>query len=223
MKQLFQFTTVKPSAEVIWNTLSTHEIEPSEGYTDFHKRFVYYCVLQLHQDFKQAKSLVNTQNMTTIIGNLQRLGLDTEYITSIKVPPADLPQWVHPELYIPYYMLKQLSISHESEIWETLFDLSAIQGAHIHMLRVDNDLISESITAYKLWYYGNDIIAEKYPDIFAIDNSLDPRLVFNQADILIDLNRSMYDHLTDSSSRIYDYSHKISIPPFTLGVSDASQ
>jgi hypothetical protein len=90
---------------------------------------------------------------------------------------------------------------------------------------VDNEPISEYITAYKLWYYGNDIITEKYSDIFKIVNidSYIPITIHNSIELITELIKYMYDELIDSDSNIYDYSHKISIPPFILGDPNASQ
>jgi len=231
MKPLFQFTTVKPTAEVIWNTLSTHDsIVATFGYTTDVLKFYMFVVLQLHTDFKSAKELCNNyEARTVLLGRTIKDLLDlppAQSSSSLRVPPADLPQWVSPELYTPYYMLKQLNIEPTSTLWFTLFDrtkkVPTTAEEYQHLL-VDIDPISESITAYKLWYYGNDIIAEKYSDIFAINDDFTPELVSTSADILLSLSQYMYDHLEDSDNHIYDYSSKISIKPFKIGVSDASQ
>lgn len=227
MKPLFQFTTVKPNAEVIWNTLSTHDdIVATTGYTVDEIKFYMFVVLQLRTDFKSAKELCNnyesrTAELKTAMVALLSLPTDQSFI-HLRVPPADLPVWVDPTMYIPYYMLKQLG-DINIEVLARLFNRGSMSNEEMSHITADKDTLDNSITAYKLWYYGNNISTEKYSDIFSIIEVLDPRLVFTQADILIDLNRSMYDYLVDSSSHIYDYSHKILIPPFTLGVTDASQ
>jgi hypothetical protein len=228
MKPLFQFATVAPSAEVIWNTLSDHDITTVTGYTINDIRFYMFLILKLHNDFKVAKELCNNY-MARIhelpITTRSLLSIPTEkIITGLQIPPADLPQWTKPELYIPYYMLKQLFIPHTSEVWYTLFNIE-YPNSHAYSIMVDNEPISEYITAYKLWYYGNDIITEKYSDIFEIVNidSYIPITIHNSIELITELIKYMYDELIDSDSNIYDYSHKISIPPFILGDLDASQ
>jgi hypothetical protein len=143
--------------------------------------------------------------------------------SSLRVPPADLPQWVSPELYTPYYMLKQLG-DIKAELWRTLFDreLYASDNEILH-LQTDLKPISESITEYKLWHYGNDIITDKYFDIFAIQDDFTPDLVRTSADILFSLSQFMYYNLDDADNHIFDYSRKIVIKPFILGVYDAPQ
>ena len=227
MKPLFQFATVAPSAEVIWNTLSDHDITAVAGYTVDEIRFYMFIVLQLRTDFKSAKELCN--NYASRVNELHvatrdLLDLPTaQSSTSLRVPPADLPQRVHPELYVPYYTLKQLG-DINAGLWNTLFNRTGNykreEAAH---LVADLKPISESITAYKLWYYGKDILTKKYSDIFKIDNELDPKLVVTKVEVLININASIYDYLEESDSHIFDYSNKIVIRPFILGVPDAPQ
>jgi hypothetical protein len=146
-------------------------------------------------------------------------------ITSLRIPPKDLPQWVQPELYVPYYMLKQLG-DINAELWNTLFNRTEYYSdEEVEHLVEDLKPISESITAYKLWYYGNDIITEKYSDIFLIVNTDNyiPNTIHSSMELITELIKYMYDELIDSDSHIYYYSTKISIPPFILGGLDASQ
>ncbi len=229
MRLLFQFTTAKPSASVIWANLSNHEIEAVGGYTADQIRFYMFVVLQLRTDFKSAKELCN--NYTSRVNELHvalrnLLNLPTaQSSSSFKFPPVGFTDWVEPELYAPYYMLKQLGVI-KAKLWKTLFDreLYASDNEILH-LHVDLKPLSKSITAYKLWYYGNDIITEKYSDIFEVVNTdgYMPIPIYGKVELISELNKYMYDYLTDSDSHIYDYSHKLSISSFTLGVSDAPQ
>ena len=224
MKPLFQFTTVKPSAEVIWNTLSNHDISATSGYTVDEIRFYMFVVLQLRTDFKSAKELCNNYESRTAelsVATKDLLDL-SELRTALRVPPADLPLWVDHMLYTPYYMLKQLG-DVKGGLWGKLFDRETTAEMEDAHLLADLLPISDSITAYKLWHYGNDIIYEKYSDIFLIDKSLAPRYTVDKLHIEMYLKEDMYDQITDSDSHIYDYSYKIIIPQFTLGDPDASQ
>jgi hypothetical protein len=226
MKPLFQFTTVKPTAEAIWNTLCQHDISATAGYTVDEIRFYMFVVLQLRTDFKSAKELCNnyesrTAELKTAMVDL--LNLDEEQSTKYLRPPqADLPLWVDHMLYIPYYMLKQLGAV-KADLWGKLFDREITNIVEAEHLVVDLQPISESITAYKLWYYGNDIIAEKYSNIFEVDNTCIHLTIYSKVELITVLNEYVLEQITDSDSHIYDYSYKISIPQFTLGVSDASQ
>jgi hypothetical protein len=225
MKPLFQFITVAPSAEVIWNTLYDQDIIPVGGYTTEEIRFYMFIVLTLRTNFKAAKELCNSYE-----SRVNELHIATRDLIdlpigqssrSLRIPPADLPQWVQSELYVPYYMLKQLNIPHTSEVWYKLFK-TEYPDSHVYAIREDNIPISESITLYKLWYYGNDIITEKYNDIFKIDNKLDYKCISTKEEIVKLLDEYLYNDLVNSQTLIYDYSYKITIPPFILGASDAS-
>jgi hypothetical protein len=228
MKPLFQFTTVRPNAEVIWSTLFNHHITATAGHTVDELRFYMFVVLQLREDFKSAKELCNNYESRAHelkIAMVDLLNLDTEQSTKhLRVPPADLPLWVDLDhmLYIPYYMLKQLGLV-RIDLWRRLFDRETVTEMESDHLVTDLLPISESITAYKLWYYGNDIIAEKYSDIFEVDNTCIHLTIYSKVELITVLNEYVLEQITDSDSHIYDYSYKISIPQFTLGVSDASQ
>jgi hypothetical protein len=221
MKQLFQFTTVAPSAEVIWDTLSNQNIIAVAGYTTNEIRFYMFIVLQLHTDFKSAKELCN--NYESRVNELHvttrdLLGLPKgQSSVSLRVPPADLPQWVQPELYAPYYMLKQLG-DINAELWNTLFNRTGYYSdEEVEHLVEDLKPISESITAYKLWYYGSDIITEKYSDIFTIDNSLSANIIQSKLELIKSLNELTYDYLDNvSDSHTFYYSNTIVIRPFSL-------
>jgi hypothetical protein len=224
--EMFKFQTVKPSVVVIWSTLFNHHITATAGHTVDELRFYMFVVLQLRTDFKSAKELCNNYEsrpaeLKTAVVDL--LNLDEEQSTKYLRPPqADLPLWVDHMLYIPYYMLKQLGAV-KAYLWTRLFDRETTTEMEDDHLVADLKPISESITAYKLWYYGNDIIAEKYSDIFAIHDNFVPEMVTSQLDVRRSLGKYMYDYIEDSDNHIFDYSRRISIKPFTLGVSDAPQ
>jgi hypothetical protein len=228
MRPLFQFTTVKPNAEVIWNTLSSHDISATAGYTVDEIRFYMFVVLQLRTDFKSAKELCNnyesrTAELKTAVVDLFNLNTE-QSLRHTRVPPADLPLWVEHMLYIPYYMLKQLG-DINAGLWNTLFDRTGnYSGEEAEHLVADLKPISDSITAYKLWYYGNDIISEKYSDIFLIDEDLSPNTVHGKVELIQSLHELMHDYLDHTTDNdIFDYSNRIISRPFTLGVSNASQ
>jgi len=229
MKPLFQFTTVRPNATTIWETLSKHEIESVGGYTTDQIRFYMYVVLQLRTDFKSAKELCN--NYSSRVSELHvamrdLLDLHTNTSSAIKLPPVGFTDWVESELYTPYYMFKQLNIKPTNTLWFTLFGRvgqSELTHQELEALWADTAPISESITAYKLWHYGNDIIADKYSDIFLIDKNLPHNTIYSMADLHISLNSSVYDHFDIVDDNIYDYSYRITIPPFKIGVSNAPQ
>jgi len=229
MKPLFQFTTVKPPAVTIWETLSNHEIESVGGYTVDQIRFYMYVVLQLRTDFKSAKELCNNYSSKVAelhIAMKDLLGLNTNTSAAIKLPPVGFTNWVVSELYIPYYMFKQLNMRSSDPLWLTLFDRTdsnQISTAELDHIIADNSVIAKYITSYKLWLIGNDIISDKYSDIFAIQDDFTPELVSASVDILFSLSEYMYDHLEDSDNHIFDYSRKIVIKPFKIGVSDAPQ
>jgi hypothetical protein len=226
MKPLFQFTTVKPNAATIWGTLCHHDITATSGYTVDEIRFYMFVVLQLREDFKAAKELCNnyesrTTELYVAVKDLLVLP-SAQPASPLRVPPADLPLWVDHMLYIPYYMMKQLGAV-KADLWGKLFDRETATEMEENHLVGDLRPISKSITAYKLWYYGNDIIAEKYSDIFAIHDNFVPEMVTSQLDVRRSLGKYMYDYLEDSDNHIFDYSRRISIKPFTLGGSDAPQ
>ena len=226
MKPLFKFTTVRPNAATIWGTLSTHEIEPVAGLTVDQIRFMMFVVLQLETHFKLAKDLCNDyHNRTTDLHGTYRVLLNLEDestpVTHLKVPPAGLPDWVGPELYTPYYMLKQLG-DLKIELWRNLFDRTVISTEETDMHLIDLLPISKSITAYKLWYYGNDVITEKYSDIFRLYPQNDPITIHSSAELQHYLIARMHDYLREDNP-IFDYTTIIAIPPFKLGVSDAPQ
>jgi hypothetical protein len=229
MKPLFNFTTIKPSAEVIWNTLSTQDISATSGYTADQLKFYMYVVLQLRTDFKSAKELCNNYESRTSelhVAMRDLLDLNTNTSSAVKLPPVGFTDWVEPELYTPYYMFKQLGIKPTNTLWFTLFGRvgqSEVTHQELESLWSDTDPISESITAYKLWYYGNDIIHEAYSKIFSIDNGLSPNVVLDRIELMRSLVDLVYDYLDNSESHIFDYSSAIVIRPFKLGVSDAPQ
>lgn len=220
-KELFKFTTEKPSAIAIWQTLASADIPPSEGYAGFQIRFIYYCIFQLHTDFKMAKASINKSTGTiTSLDNLAKelLGVAND-TTNLLYPPADLPSWVAPELYIPYYLFKQLRLPVTSDLWIRLFDRTVEQHTKAEAAHIIADLqpITESITQYKLWYYGTDIIHEKYSDIFFIDTDLSPNVIHSKDELIHSLLKSIISIFT------FDYSEKVIIRPFQLKVTDAPQ
>lgn len=225
-KELFKFITEKPSAITIWQTLESVNIEPSEGYTDFQIRFIYYCILKLHIDFKIAKALINKPTGTiTYLDNLAKelLGVAND-TTKLLYPPAGLPSWVTPKLYIPYYLFKQLRLPLTSNRWIRLFDRTVEHPTKAEADHIIADLqpITEYITQYKLWYYGTDIIHEKYSDIFFIDTDLPPNVIHSKDELISSLHDLFLDHL-EVIIFIFDYSEKIIIHPFQLKATDAPQ
>lgn len=225
-KELFKFTTEKPSAFAIWKTLDAVDIEPSEGYTGSQIRFIYYCIFQLHTDFKMAKAYINKSTGTiTSLDNLAKKLLKVSVdFTALIYPPANLPSWVVPELYTPYYLFKQLQLPVTSDLWVKLFDRTIEEHTKAEADSIIADLvpIEESITAYKLWREGDySILHHKFSDIYAITSTSDCVEITDKSEIYDYMEHSISQYLADNP--IYDYSQKILLPQFKLKAPDASQ
>lgn len=225
-KELFQFVNIKPSAVTIWKTLEAADIEPAEGYTNSQIKFMMYVVLQNHSDFKEAKSAINSptstiKNLELLANILFKVSVD---FTALIYPPANLPSWVVPELYTPYYLFKQLQFPVTSDLWTRLFDRTVEQHTKAEADSIIADLapIEESITAYKLWREGDySILHHKFSDIYAITSTSDCVEITDKSEIYDYMEHSISQYLADNP--IYDYSQKILLPQFKLKAPDAPQ
>lgn len=105
--ELFKFTTVRPPAEVIWDTLLKADIKHTNGISLDHSRFAMFCILQLEPDFKKAKQ--SAIHASHIHEAAALIGVTKEQFLSINTNiPTHYPSWVNLSLYQPYYMAKQL-------------------------------------------------------------------------------------------------------------------
>lgn len=227
-KPIFKFSTEKPPAATIWTTVDALTIEPSEGHTDFQIKFIIFCTLQL-TDWNTAKKLVNDYiaSLKVLLPMISALAphLKADF-TALKYPLTGLPIFVEDTLYTPYYLFKQLKFRVSYGLWFSLFDRSDqenITQQEIGIISADLDPTSKSITVYKLWYYGTDIITDRYNDIFTIHNPSEPVEVQTLADVHIYLKTRMIDWLEETPSHIFDYTDKIVLPPFKLRTTDEAQ
>jgi len=219
---LFKFTTTKPSAVEIWETLSRHGFKPDQGYTSDQITFTCYCVFQLI-DFKESKDLVNkyitnTLGLAVLISKLGTV-MPANSIIEIHTPPVNFPHFIDEKLYIPYYMLMQLEITKDSELWLPLFDRKSYTPYEEDYITANLQPITKSITLYKLWNQAPSI--DFIFKAFAIDESRSPAIVEDKKDVENALQKYIQQYLEDTP--IYDYSLPIQIPPFKLRSVDVPQ
>lgn len=219
---LFKFTTTKPSAVEIWNTLYTYDFKPDQGYTTDQIRFICYCLFQLN-DFNTNKKMVNKYldgvgGISTLLTSLS-ISMSTNGVITLKPPPAGFPHFVDESLYIPYYMFMQLSVDVESELWFHLFDRYSIRDIYEQDYIIANQQpITHSITEYKLWSLKPSL--DSIFKVFQIDETLLPVEVNTIHGVRSELQKYIHQYLDDTP--IYDYSSPIIIPPFKLRSTDVS-
>jgi len=222
--KLFQFATTKPPAHTIWETLEKTDISAEEGFTDLQIKFMMFIILQLRSDFKAAKQSIN--NYTTVsqlqIAVTDIMSIATTPISHIIAPPEHFPLWVHPNLYTPYYMLKQLAIPSISPLWLTLFDREELKINEQNNLSVDMLVEALPTTLYKLWNTTLKPVMSHYSTIFCIDATLPVHYVSNKEDIVFFLNNVVKQYLSSNIGEVFDGTTKINISEFKLGASDAS-
>lgn len=222
---LFKFTTTKPPAIEIWNTLSNYDFKPDQGYTTDQIRFICYCLFQL-KDFKEVKDIVNnyiTRHHTLNVLEYElKSFININLLKSLQLPPADFPHFVDESLYIPYYMLMQLNVGVQSNLWGYLFDRDLLRTPEEIGYIIANQhqqSITKSITEYKIWL--NEPSLDSIFSIFKIDESLSPVEINTIHGIRSALQKYIHDYL--EGTPIYDYSSPIIIPPFKLRSTDVPQ
>lgn len=207
--KLFTFATTKPPAATIWKTLMEADIQPSDGLSVMHIRYLIFHYFRTADSFVSAKNHINSilsapqipgswANCNIVLSDLRKV------ITDI---PDHLPNWVGDNLYVPYYMAKQLGHSRKFDR-ETITD---IEDTHLDIDANDDD---PRYTAYSIWRYCPEMM-----QFFQIDMSLSPITVADR-DHLIAILRSEIDTKLKDNDGIISVEDKITIPPFTLGGSD---
>lgn len=204
--KLFTFATTKPPPATIWKTLMESDIKPSDGLSVMQIRYLIFNFLQTADSFVTAKDYINSilstpqQPGAWARGNIPLSEL-RKVITDI---PDHFPNWVGDDLYVPYYIAKQLG-------HVVRFDRETITDLEHEHLRIDLDEGESRYTAYSLWLYEPDLM-----QFFKIDMSLSPITVADR-DHLVAILRSEIDTKLKDNDGIISVTDKITIPPFVLG------
>lgn len=216
---LFKFTTTKPPAIEIWNTLSAYDFKPNKGYTTDQIRFICYYIFQI-KEFKKAKEVVNNylEDKTSIYLLINFTDGSEQLFNTLQLPPAGFPHFVNESLYIPYYMFMQLNVDVAFNLWTNLFNRETYAPYEEDYITANQQSITESITEYKLWSLQPSL--DSLFKIFSIDESKSPVVIVDRKDIEQHLQKYLHQYLKDTS--IYDYSSPIVIPPFKLRSTDVS-
>lgn len=208
--KLFTFATTKPPAATIWKTLMESDIQPSDGLSVMQIRYLIFHYFQESSDFEAVKAIINVKlsysqkpgvwnDCRVVLSDLRKV------ITDI---PDHFPSWVGDDLYVPYYMAKQLGHSVQ-------WDMRAIDDIeHLH-LSVDADDNDIRYTAYKLWRFAPNLL-----QFFSIDMSLSPITVADRDHLVAILRAEIDSTLASNHDHIIRIADKITIPPFVLGVTD---
>lgn len=136
---IFKFATTKPPVIDIWKVISNTHVNPLGGYSANSVRFIIFVILQLTPEFKEAKALVNSEEINAMVIQVYKL-LNVSFtdLLNLELYANTYPNWVDASLYTPYYTAKQLfhkgakgSICFETLFDRTLSDMSKGEGIHI--------------------------------------------------------------------------------------------
>lgn len=225
---IFKFNNmkIKPSALKIWTTLVDTPIHAREGYAEDQIRYRMFICLQLGE-FKSSLTLCNTiikltsYTLALLLERTCTLVGCKESDFDLSVASDSFPHWVSSELYVPYYLTKQLCHRiNSTKLLMTLFDRTDIPTTEIIHYNIDGNVTGFlGLTAYSL-YNNKDI---NLMDWITISYDKEPILVANQIDITSCIFSELLASIEVSDSFITPENAKTTIPYFKLKDIDASQ
>lgn len=207
--KLFTFATEKPSASIIWNTLLDSDIPASDGLTVLQIKYLIFYAFQNVQDFVLVKTNINNKlDAIPVPGLWSGLGLDLSVVRGLITDiPGYFPHWVSDDLYIPYYITKQLP-----NPGMNIFDTRVITTAERRHIDIDESpTTTSSLTAYSYWRYAYDPMLVCY-----IDPTLSYVDISSRMDMERQLKSQLHSAFIEAEDHIITSGPHYAINPFRL-------
>lgn len=215
--ELFKFATVRPPAEVIWDTLLKADIKHTNGTSLDHSRFAMFCILQLEPDFKKAKQ--SAIHASHIHEAAALIDVTKEQFLSINTNiPTHYPSWVNLSLYQPYYMAKRLLRLHAYDVgMKQLFDRTEISSEEYS--HISTDKVASHRGEYSgltAWMLDNVPIDYYFQHSIKFDLSRTLVPIIDRAGMSEYIKSSLEEAIAGSENSMLKANEQIYIPQFVF-------